>query len=89
MDEMAGVRKRLHQALGQNLPDPIWERRFVQDAARDFLAAETEEDKLEEWRTLEEGAQERLDCWNGGAEETLQRIQSSISGASRGIREAE
>lgn len=89
MDEMAGVRKRLHQALGQNLPDPIWERRFVQDAARDFLAAETEEDKLEEWRTLEEGAQERLDCWNGGVKEASQRIPSSTHGASRDMREAE
>lgn len=90
MDEMAAIRKKLRQALSQNLPDPIWESRLVQDAARDFLRAETDEDRAEEWRTLEDGARERLGYWNAGREERGEELSRGAQiGARSGSQDME
>jgi hypothetical protein len=89
MNEKAEIRRQLQRALGQDVPDLVWNSQYVQDAARDFLKAETDDDRTEEWQTLKEGARERLVYWNGGRQEVLSGVRAGAHGGSRDMREAE
>jgi hypothetical protein len=88
MNEMAGVRKKLRRVLEQDVPDRVWEDADIRDMAREYLAAEAEEDQREAWGALEDGVRRALRFWNGGREEVLRVVQSP-RGASRDMREAE
>ncbi|WP_273888842.1 hypothetical protein [Rubrobacter naiadicus] len=88
MDEMAGVRKELERALGERLPDEIWNSAYVQDVAKEYLDARGEEERADCWDALKDGTRERLGFWNGGREEVLQRLQGAGGSMSREMREA-
>lgn len=88
MNEMANVRKKLRRALSQDVPDLIWNSRWVQDVVKEYVQAETD-DERDVWELLEEGVNERLGYWNAGREEGLQGVQSSSRGGSRDMHEAE
>ncbi len=89
MNEMAGVREQLKRSLGQDLPDPIWRSRYIQGTASEYLEALTEEERIDIWGALEEGARERLGYWSGGREEGLRGVQDGTRGGSREMHEAE
>lgn len=89
MDEMAGVRKKLHRTLNQKLSDWIWYHERVQNAARGFLKAPSDAERKDEWSILEEEAGERLAAWNESARESLRGVQSGIAGGSQDMHEAE
>ncbi len=88
MNEMAGVRKKLRQALGQELSDTVWGAPHIQGVAREYLRADSDEDQADSWKALEEGARERLDIWNDGRKEGLRGVQSGTLGGSRDMHEA-
>ncbi len=89
MDEVEGVRQQLKRSLGQDLPDPIWRSQYIQGTASEYLEALTEEERIDIWEALEEGARERLGYWSGGREEGLRGVQDGTRGGSREMHEAE
>jgi hypothetical protein len=92
MNELKGVRKKLRQSLGQDLPDPIWCHRRVQRAAADYLNASSVEKREENWSVLEDEAGERLAtwnvAWNEGRKEGLRGVRSGTTGGSQDMLEA-
>ena len=89
MNEMAGVKKKLRQVLGQDVPDEILEDADIRDMARDYLEAKTDGDLGDSWGALEDAVRRALRFWNGGRKEGLRSVQSGILGRSQDMREAE
>lgn len=89
MNEIAGVRQALRRSLGQVLPEAVWMAEYIQSTVREYLDAETDEERNSAWDGLEEGARERLEIWNSGREEGLKGVQSGARGGSQDMREAE
>ncbi len=89
MDEMAGVGKKLRQALGQGVPDKILEDTDICDMVGEYLGAETDEGRRDAWGALEDAVRRALRFWNGGREEGLRGVQSGTRGGSQDMHEAE
>jgi hypothetical protein len=88
MNEMAGVRKELRKALGQDLPEGVWAAEYIQSTAQEYLSLKTDAEREEAWGALEDGAKERLAIWNDGRKEGLRGVRSGTVGGSRDMREA-
>ncbi len=88
MNEMAGVRKKLGQSLGQDLPDSVWGVMHIQGLAGEYLEADTNGEREQVWGDLEEGVKERLKIWNDGREESLRGVRSGTLGGTEDMREA-
>lgn len=89
MDEAAGVRKKLRQALGQGVPDEVSEDGDIRDMVGEYLRAETDESRRDAWGVLEDAVRRALRFWKGGREEGLRGVQSGTRGGSQDMHEAE
>lgn len=89
MNEIEGIRRKLRKALSQDVPDPIWNSRWVKGVVEEYLQAGADDVREEVWGVLEEGVQERLGYWNAGRKAGLQGVQSGTRGGSQDMHEAE